>query len=340
MCRIFYVFLVIASLASCKKDPPTIILPEVVNADQSVLVLNEGNFQWGNSSTTLIDFVKGEKTDNLFESVNSRPLGDVLNSFLKTDELFLVVNNSQKIERMKDPLSAANSPIQGFQSPRYIIKSNNGYFVSDLYANKLFHLNNNFQVESEIPMNGWGEQMSLWGASELLVCNVSSGYLMKLNTQSRQWVDSVQLGDAPKNLALDAQNRIWVLCEGKIYPEETSGSIWCINPANLEVLFHHDFVGNRHPSRLRIKTPLNDSLYFLMNGVYAMPTNSFTVPASPLIEENGRLFYGLGIENSGNIWVSDAKDFVQQGDVYRYTAQGIELAKYQAGIIPSGFVFY
>ncbi|MEX1188108.1 MAG: hypothetical protein WED33_02555 [Bacteroidia bacterium] len=317
-----------------------IVIPDFLSPEESVLVLNEGNFQWGNSSTTLINFKTGELTNNLFESLNSRPLGDVLNSFYKDEELFLVLNNSQKIERMKDPLTIAHSPIEGFQSPRYIAKSNQGYYVTDLYSNKLYHLNTSFQIQNEIPLVGWGEQMQVWGSNQLLVCNLTSNFLMKLNTESDQWIDSVQVGDSPRNIVLDSQNRIWVLCEGKVYPNESAGSIWCINPDNLEVLFSHTFTTTSHPTRLQIKPLSNDTIYYLLNGVNRFSAGSFDIPSSPYIPENGRLFYGLGVELSGNIWVSDAKDYVQQGDVYRFNAVGNQLSKYQVGIIPSGFVFY
>jgi sugar lactone lactonase YvrE len=163
---------------------------------------------------------------------------------------------------------------------------------------------------------------------------------MKLRASEDRFVDSVRLGDSPKSLVFDSSNRLWVLCEGNIYPEETAGSLWCLNPEDLSVLYQADFAGGEHPGRLNIRKQGADTLYFLKGGVYKMPLNNFQVPASPFIAENNRLFYGLGVDASGNIWVSDAKDYVQPGDVYHYNASGTQQASYKTGIIPSGFVFY
>lgn len=326
---------------SCQKEPiePPVI-PQNPEAGNHVLVLNEGNFQWGNASTTLIDISSGNVTQNWFEKVNDRPLGDVLQSAFMDGELFLVVNNSQKIERMADAVSKATSPITGLQSPRFIIKSNHGYFVSDLYANKLYKINSTFQIQSEIPMNGWGEEMLCDDGETVFVCNVSSGYLMKLNAATGVFSDSVMLGDYPKSIVSDSQNRLWVLCEGSIYPNESAGSLWCLDASDLSVIYSKTFELNEHPSRLTIQKEGADTLYFLKNGIFKMPLSNLEVPQNAFINQGAHLFYGLGVDLKGNIWVSDARDYVQQGDVYHYDCSGNLKKEYKAGIIPSGFVFY
>lgn len=338
---LLFVTLFMILQGGCKKDPvhdPEI--PSHMQEGDVVLVLNEGNFQWGNSSTTLIKINSGEVTLNAFEKINDRPLGDVLQSAFRDNQLFLVVNNSQKIERMPDVVSKAGIPITGFQSPRFMVKSNHGYFVSDLYANKLYKLSNSLSMESSISMAGWGEGMACPDGEHVYVCNMSSGYLMKLDASEGRFIDSVRVGDSPKSVVVDSQDRIWVLCEGSIYPDETEGSLWCLNASDLTVLFSQNFELGAHPSNLNIRKLNEDTLYFLKNGVFRMPTSTFETPQAAFIPENGRLFYGLGIDLQGRVWVSDAKDYVQQGEVYRYNHSGIQEASYKVGIIPSGFVFY
>jgi hypothetical protein len=330
-----------AFFAGCKKDPvPDPEIPAKIEEGDHVLVLNEGNFQWGNSSTTMIKVSTGEITLNVFEKTNGRPLGDVLQSAFRDNQLFLVVNNSQKIERMPDALSKADSPITGFQSPRFMVKSNHGYFVSDLYANKIYKLSNSLTMENSIEMAGWGEGMVCPDGEHVYVCNMSSGYLMKLDASEGRFTDSVRLGDSPKSIVSDSQNRLWVLCEGSIYPNETAGSIWCLNSSDLSIIYNKSFEQGAHPSNLSIRKQGVDTLYFLKTGVFKMAASSFDVPENAFIPENGRLFYGLGVDLDGKLWVSDAKDYVQQGEVYRYNHSGVEEASYKVGIIPSGFVFY
>lgn len=61
----------------------------------------------------------------------------------------------------------------------------------------------------------------------------------------------------------------------------------------------------------------------------------------PLIEAGSRIWYGLAIHpEDESVWLSDARDYVQKGKVYRYTSSGNESASWDAGIIPGSFYFY
>jgi hypothetical protein len=53
------------------------------------------------------------------------------------------------------------------------------------------------------------------------------------------------------------------------------------------------------------------------------------------------LFYGLDIDPvTGNIFVSDAVDYVQNGWVYKYNQVNAALLnRYSAGLIPGSFCF-
>jgi len=96
---------------------------------------------------------------------------------------------------------------------------------------------------------------------------------------------------------------------------------------------------NDVPSRLAINSG-GDTLYFLNNGVFQMPVTSSAIPEIAFIPSAG-LFYGLGIDPvNGNIFVSDAVDFVQNGWVYRYDqTTGALLNSYSVETIPGSFCF-
>jgi hypothetical protein len=71
-----------------------------------------------------------------------------------------------------------------------------------------------------------------------------------------------------------------------------------------------------------------------------MPVTSAALPDQPLIASNGRLFYGLAIHpNTGNIYVGDAKDYVQNGTAYQYSVNGTLIRQYITGRIPGSFCF-
>jgi DNA-binding beta-propeller fold protein YncE len=333
--------LVILAFASCKKDPEVIEPVAPLYVGENVLVLNEGNFQWGNSSTTWINYVKNTVNQNAFASLNERPLGDVLNSATKTNDFtYLIVNNSGKVERMKSPLDKAVEPIVGFHSPRYVLPvSSSKLYVSDLYENKIYIVNSQGQHIGSINFSGWSEQMIISPDNAVWVCNVTRGNLVKINPQTDQITDSISVGDSPMSMHFDKNNMLWVLCEGKVYPNETAGSLWCVNLNNGSVVKSFVFGINQHPKRLQ-KSSDGNTIYYLLDGVRKMQADDIEAPNSAFISQGSKFFYGLGIDSENKIWVSDAKDFVQNGEVLRYSAEGVLISSFEAGIIPSGFVFY
>jgi YVTN family beta-propeller protein len=311
LCIVGLLLVHLCMIASCKKDPvlpPP--LPDFTHISKNALVINEGNYMWGNASLTHINLETNEITDDVFSRANSRPLGDVAQSMIRVgQELWIIVNNSQKIERLNARTFKSIGTISPFHSPRYAcLIDMNKMFITDLY-----------------------------------VCNVKKNKLMVLNPATNQIIDSVSVGDAPRYIQKDNEGRIWVLCEGNLPPHETKGSLYCIDPMNhFQILKRIEFPESSiHPSQLKISAS-GDKLYFLYNGVWSLDVESAALPQSPLIVQGERLFYGLEIQTeTGDIWVTDAGDYVQRGKIYRYSADSKELLKtYQAGIIPGNMYFY
>jgi len=71
-----------------------------------------------------------------------------------------------------------------------------------------------------------------------------------------------------------------------------------------------------------------------------MPVSSTSLPSQPFITTAGHLFYGLGINPNGNIFVTDAIDYVQNGWAYQFSqSTGTLIKAYRAGRIPGSFCF-
>ena len=156
-------FLLLA-LAACKKDEPQPEpdLPE--EKGHSVFVLNEGNYQWGNASLSLIDLNNNSIQNDVFSAANNRPLGDVLQSatFIN-NEIWLVVNNSQRIERIDPKTAKSKGTINALQSPRYIVNTGSGKaYVSDLYSGGIHSIDTaTYSIGNSIQTQGWTEEMVL-----------------------------------------------------------------------------------------------------------------------------------------------------------------------------------
>jgi len=81
------VFVVMAFLDSCSKDPirqvtgPEIPPPDdTITFDKGFFIVNEGNYTWGNASVTFIDEASGVIEQDLYQRINNKPLGDVAQS--------------------------------------------------------------------------------------------------------------------------------------------------------------------------------------------------------------------------------------------------------------------
>jgi YVTN family beta-propeller protein len=271
---------------------------------------------------------------------NSLSLGDICQSMkLINGKLYLVVNNSGKIE-ICDPVSLKRlNTISGLTSPRYIVPAGNiKAYVTDTYSNhvSIINLSTN-TVSGSIALNGWTEQMLLLN-NKLYITNESSDYLYVVDVASDLLADSIRISKGANSISNDANGKIWVLCGGDYYQTYTA-ALYRIEPATKQIETGIAFASTENPSRLCMNAS-KDTIYFLNNGVWRMNLTDNTLPASAFIESSGNNFYALGIDPLKNeIYVSDAIDFVQRGKIYRYKADGSEIDNFLAGIIPGDFLF-
>ncbi|MEI6434573.1 MAG: DUF5074 domain-containing protein [Bacteroidota bacterium] len=340
---------------SCSKSPihEQIITPpdttHTTTYENGIFVVNEGNYTWGNASVTYIENKSNIIIQDIFRKSNDRSLGDVAESMKIANNLgYLVINNSNRIEvvSLKDFKSVKT--ITGLDSPRYleIVDSNKAY-VTNLKKNiSIINLQTN-TVIGTIQINGWTE--NLIGFDKYMLVTSIGGYtepssirkpkILVIDTQTDAIVDSIETGKEPIGLVIDKKQKVWALCTGG-YDQYEAPSLIRINPELRLIEKVFTFPDPKKvPSRLSINTT-GDTLYFLNEGVYQMPVTSVALPDQPLIQSDGRLFYGLAIHpGTGKIFVSDAIDYVQNGMVYQYNIDGTLISSYAAGRIPGSFCF-
>lgn len=337
---LFFIFL----LASCKKDPvkeEPVVNQTVFNSGAGVFILNEGNFRFGNAKVSYYNFSNAAVTTDVFQAVNSRPLGDVCQSMnVINNKGYIVLNNSGKIEvvNMNDFKSAGT--ITGFTSPRYILPvSFSKAYVTDLYSGsvKIVNLSSGV-ITGSIPCSGWTEQLVKSG-DNVYVTNYDKGKVYIINSLNDQISDSIAVVKGANSIVKDNNGKLWVLCSGET-SSSTNGAIFKIDPISNSIENSFSFATGESPWRLT-KNALSDTLFFLNNGVFKIWTGASSLPSSAFIAEGGRNFYGLAVNPAnGQIYVSDAIDYVQSGRIYIYNSSGISQSDFLAGIIPGDFYFY
>ncbi len=334
-------------LYSCKKDQygpqaenPTENTTPTVNTggNTRLFICNEGNFTWGNASLSV--YYPHNKTieNQVFSSVNNQPLGDVAQSITFNGNTgYIIVNNSNKIEVIDKNTYQQIQTIQGFNSPRYMTIFGSKAYVSDLYQNAVYTVDlTSHQISGQIPVNGWCEHLLRWGDT-LLIENIPQSEIYFLNTSTDQIFDTLSFSsEMPSGMVIDTNGKLWILFSGGT--TNNIPSLYRVNLLTRSIERNIMMFPNSNPKCLI--SPNGKNLYFLHNGVKKISITDTIIPSSTVIPENNRLFYALQIDSiSGDIYVSDAKDYVQQGQILRYNTQYQLIDSFTTGIIPGYMVF-
>lgn len=319
-------------------------MPAVGGITTSALILNEGTFNYGNASISLFDLAQRQLRNDGFQTTNGRPLGDVLQSAAWwNNQLVLVLNNSNRVE-LVDPLTLeSRGAITGLVSPRYLAVVPDGSgkaYLSDLYANQLQIVDLQARrVTGRIRLPGWTEEMVFTPAG-LWVANRYRRFCYLINPQTDRIIDSLALSYGPGALAVDRAGKLWVYCAGDPSTGQAAG-LWRCDPATRQILQHFEFPSREalYP-RLEL-SPQKDTLYFLNRDLYALPIDATQLPTQPLLRAEGRNWYGLGVNPvDGHLWLADAKDFLQRGEVREYRARGQWQQSLLVGVGPNRVLFY
>jgi YVTN family beta-propeller protein len=338
-------FLLIAALSSCKPDDDNNTQGAY---ETGVFITNEGPFGSGTGTVSFYNRTSGELSNNIFEVANNRPLGNIVHSIeVHNDKAYIVVNNAAKVEVVNVADFVSTGVIESLGTPRYFlgIDENTGYISDWSSGIKVIDLDNN-TISTTIATGGQGpEQMKLIG-SEVFVAN-SGGYdkdstVAVINTTTNAVSATFTPGHNPKALALDANGKLWILCNGILdwvnSANDTPGKLVRVNPATKAIELTLTFgSASDHPAGL-VTNEAKTKLYYTLNGgVYEVGINATALPSSALIN---RSFYNIGIDpETDHLFGTDAKDFVQNGYVFRYSLSGSLVDSFQVGIIPGNFSF-
>ncbi len=320
----------------------------------SIIVVNEGNFMASNSDLTGYNPTTGETANDLFAAANGgSAMGDApAGATLFGGDLYISLSGSAKAYVIDPETMELKAKITGIDNPRSFAFANStrGY-ISHLYEGKVTVFNpSTEEIISTIPLVTNIEDMIIDSDGTILANEWSSGKrLVRIDptVSVDAVIDSIEVGLQPTSIAMDANGKIWTLCDG---------GGWDGNPIGFEApsIVKVEFDGDRMMTIAQKHTlpqvygpklvlnPSRDVIYYTLgNKLYSMSINSTELPTTPLIEEAGvGSFYNIAVNpHNGDIYCTDAVDYTQNGSVYRYDRDGKFIESFTAGIIPSLFVF-
>lgn len=356
MKKLNYVILAIlmVAFASCNHEKPVGPEPEASDA-KGVFILNEGTFTYANSSLSFYDKEADTVGNNLFFKANGSPIGDVGQSLaLYNGSLFIVVNNSKYIYKVDAKTLKYEAKLEGFTSPRNICPMDDGTaYVSDLSRGGLWLVDLEKMEHKQFIETGNSTEAMVVVDGELFVSNWSNYYVQNSSNNSVQVIDiktntlveTITVPQEPNAMVVDKNKNIWVLCSGGYNPGEQDPALVCIDPAKRTVVKQFNFAaGSDYPDGLAIDGE-GENLYYLNGGygamnVYKMSVDATQTPDNPFVAAEGRVFYNVAVDpENGDVYVSNAVNYVQNGDVERYSKDGELLSKFTVGIVPSYMLF-
>ena len=324
---------------------------------RELFILNEGNFTYANSSLSRYDIETGEVENFKFFNVNNAPIGDVGQSLtIIDDDMYIVVNNSKYIYKVDVETTLFKAVIDGFTSPRYMLQvSDNKAYVSDLESKGIWILNLTTMQHRFLETGNTTEAMVKIG-DEVFVSNWSNYYpglmgditsnktIQVIDCVSDTLVTEIEVAQEPNAMVVDKNDNIWVSCSGS-YNSVQDPALICIDPATRTIIKRFNFTpGADYPSGLAIDGT-GENIFFMNGGygtlnVYKMSVDDNELPTTPFITANGKLFYNIKVNpENGDIYITDAKDYVSNGDLLRYSADGTFISSVSLGIIPSYMLF-
>lgn len=344
MKKILLVCAVIALVSSCKKDKNN-----GGPATGGVYIVNEGNFNFGTADVSVYDPQTNTVTNEVFSNANGYSLGDVAQSmYVKDSTGYIVVNNSAKIEVVRLPSFKGIQTISiPGSSPRCFLPVNDSIaYVSELYAKKIWVLNYlTGSVVSTITTTGWTEKMLLLNGhvyvQQKIASNVSNSEnrLLRISTQFNAMTDSYDFGKRDvTGLDADGQGRIWVSIDEDSTTNAKTALV-CFDQSFMpaKTLMHTSF--GHHFSQICIH-PSTGKIVYADGDLLTANVNDATLSNQIFVPKAGKNIYTIALNPAnGDVYASDALDFVQRSRIYRYDINGNEIHSFTGGIISGNFTF-
>ena len=343
------------AFVSCNPDNKD---PQDKNIAKGLFILNEGTCTYANSSLTFYDPEADTVENNLFYKVNLAPLGDVANSMaIDENGIYIVVNNSNYIYKINEKTLKYEAKLDGLELPRHIMFINeNKAYISTQQSTGLWIFNPETMQKTGFVETGNTTEKMVRVGNEVVVTNWSDFYQPGTSNSTIQFVDiatdklvdEMAVAAEPHSIVLDKNNNIWVLCSGG-YTAPCEPALFCINPKTREIVKRFDFAEGDYPSSMAIDKA-GENLFILNGGfgtldLYKMSVDASELPATPLVnsqqttDNSPKVFSTVAVSEDGDIYLTDVKNYVQNGDVLRYDSDGNFVTKFGAGIVPGAMMF-
>jgi len=303
---------------------PQAIDGSVVNPDSTaVVIVNEGNFQWGNASIGQFKPSENSYTDGLYRSANDQALGDVLQEAHRFgDQHFLVMNGSNEL-LICDASWREESRISMAGAPHRLWFWENSLWITDLFSREIRQLDYQGQKiqswqskQSSIEICVWQDRLLFVQEGGIEALNSSRDSLFELLSTSRKIQD-----------VLSMNNHLYLLYQ--------NGDLeyWEHPDSSRQLLENHPLSGQS-----LIVNHDAQSFYSYDGSEIRWHKLASNFRGESWLKLETQNFYGLSLDPSGeSLWLFDAQNFVAPHRVLQIDlATKSILHDFEAGALPKG----
>ena len=338
----------VTALASCHKDkinPNTDKPVDPLTNKAGIYILNQGNFNANNSTLTYYNYASKLLVPDQFKAVNARGLGDTGNDIkIYGSKMYIVVNVSSTLEvvdaktaKSIKQISLVNNTVA--RQPRSVAFYKNMALITS-YDGTVAVLDTASLAITKYIQVGRNPEQLVVANNKLYVAN-SGGLDFGNPDKTVSVVDlttltetkKITVGVNPVSLAADSYGDVYVISFGdfdKILPSMT-----IINTAT-------DVVKKQSDLAAAYGTPIiisGDFAYFITsdNKIQVYNVKTETVDRTSFITDATVVTtpFGLKIdEETGELFVTDAKDYKSNGEVFAFDKTGKKEYSLTTGISP------
>jgi len=318
--------------------------------DHGVIITNEGNYGSNTGSVSFYSPVSDTVYNNIFEQVNNRPLGDVVQSFgVFKDKGYIVVNNSNKVEVVL--LSSFKSlGVIVAHFPRHLISLSSGkayLTTNETIPGQVLVINtSNLTIVDSIVVG-----------SKVFVANGNYGAdstISVIDINADTVLRTMNIADGACNMVCPDNKNIWIICQGqKVYDanytqviKETDAHLVKMDISDYSIKYSKiiGVKGDGCKPFLISSDKLGNIYYADAKGVHkvtASSTNPIDLLLIPLDNSSGHSIYGLKVDPSNsNIYVMENISFTSAGKFHIYDPSGQLVRTFSVGNAPNGAVVY
>lgn len=338
MKKLIYLFavLIFVSLSSCSDNN---IVNPVVNTSDGVFLLSEGSFSAGSSKLSYYNSTKDSFYVNVFNPSN---LGLYPDGIIKYNNNLFITEQGNFGSAGKIYKTDLNGTLVSQQSvgtnPYSLTSANNKLYITNGPSSKVSVVDpSSLSTIKEITVGVYPQEILSYN-NKVFVCNTSAfggasdSTVSVIDAATDAIVNTLRVDKDPASLCITNSNKLLVASTG------TSGKIYVFETVTYTLVdslyspfgFSKDFSVDRN----------SDNIFFVGNDGDIIQLDFSTKSFTTLIAKPSNAFiYGYVFDYiGGKHYLADAVNFISNGNIKIYSANGSYIKEYQTGIAPRRFL--